>query len=107
VAAACDAGIRYDERRKRDMIPVFKSTRGPDADWEDNCLSFLRLEAPYHSAHSLQCPGHLPPRAISRGSTDLFWLSQNYRDLEGPFMGPLEMGRLKPRAIYVVVDHTA
>jgi predicted methyltransferase len=49
------------------------------------------------------------------GSIDLFWLSQNYHDLEGPFMGPLDMGRfnsavyraMKPGAIYFVIDHSA
>jgi predicted methyltransferase len=51
-----------------------------------------------------------PPRGI-----DLFWLSNNYHDLEGPFMGPLDMGRfnaavyrsLKRGAAYVIIDHAA
>jgi predicted methyltransferase len=51
-----------------------------------------------------------PPRGV-----DLFWISQNYHDLEGSFMGPLDIGSfnaavhqaLSPGATYVVIDHSA
>jgi predicted methyltransferase len=51
-----------------------------------------------------------PPKGI-----DLFWISQNYHDLEGSFMSPLDMARfnsavyrsLNAGGAYVVVDHSA
>lgn len=52
----------------------------------------------------------VPPKGI-----DLFWISQNYHDLEGSFMGLLDMGcfntavhrALRPGVAYVIIDHSA
>lgn len=51
-----------------------------------------------------------PPNGI-----DLFWIAQNYHDLAGNFMGPLDMGNfnaavhrsLSPGGRYVIIDHSA
>lgn len=46
---------------------------------------------------------------------DLFWISQNYHDLQDSFMGPVDMAAfnravyaaLKPGGVYIVLDHVA
>jgi predicted methyltransferase len=46
---------------------------------------------------------------------DVFWISQNYHDLQDRFMGPVDMyafnrlvfGALKPGGAYIVLDHIA
>jgi predicted methyltransferase len=51
-----------------------------------------------------------PPSGV-----DLFWIAQNYHDLEGSFMRPVDMSRfnaivyqvLNPGGTYVIIDHSA